>query len=204
MYCTSGGRENMTFPFFSVCSLPPKSGLNRMSYPFISLSTVSFTRGILLGSLISLTLGREKGGVMQNSLLISHARHAFKKGGYMTCKTEDKRCNWDYLWAQTKVTSKEKVKIPKWFFLILPIAIAFEVVSRCEWGERTSNLLQTVQRSQWEAHACSQPKIKEWRLMMVDEQFPLQRKILKGQVVVRNEETSVCARSEMNNNGVNF
>lgn len=47
-----------------------------MSYPFISLSTVSFTRGILLGSLISLTLGREKGGVMQNSLLMSHARHA--------------------------------------------------------------------------------------------------------------------------------
>lgn len=122
----------------------------------------------------------------------------------MTCKTEDKRCKWDYLWAQTKVTSKEKVKIPKWFFLILPIAIVFEVVSRCEWGERTSNLLQTVQRSQWEAHACSQPKIKEWRLMMVDEQFPLQRKILKGQVVVRNEETSVCARSEMNNNGVHF
>lgn len=40
--------------------------------------------------------------------------------------------------------------------------------------------------------------------MMVDEQFPLQRKILKGQVVVRNEETSVCARSEMNNNGVHF
>ena len=31
---------------------------------------------------------------------------------------------------------------------------------------------------------------------MVDEQFPLQRKILKGQVVVRNEETSVHARSE--------
>lgn len=34
-----------------------------MSYPFISRSTVSFTRGILLGSLISLTLRRrnEKG-----------------------------------------------------------------------------------------------------------------------------------------------
>lgn len=39
---------------------------------------------------------------------------------------------------------------------------------------------------------------------MVDEQFPLQRKILKGQVVVRNEEASVYARSEMNNSGVNF
>lgn len=38
---------------------------------------------------------------------------------------------------------------------------------------------------------------------MVDEQFPLQRKILKGQVDVRNEETSVCARIEMNNNTVN-
>lgn len=45
---------------FSICLLPPKSGLNRMSYPFISLSTVSFTSGILLGSLISLTLGRKK------------------------------------------------------------------------------------------------------------------------------------------------
>lgn len=44
------------------------------------------------------------------------------------------------------------------------------------------------------------PKIKEWRLMMVDEQFPLQRKILKGQVVVRNEGTGACSRSEMNNN----
>lgn len=120
----------------------------------------------------------------------------------MTCKT--KRTKRDYLWVQTQVTSKEKVKIPKWFFLILPIATVFEVVSRCEWGERTSNLLQTVQRSQWEAHACSKHKIKEWRLMMVDEQLPLQRKILKGQVVVRNEETSVHARSEMNNSGVNF
>lgn len=48
---------DIPFPFYS---LPPKSGLNRMSYPFISLSTVSFTRGILLGSLISLTLGREE------------------------------------------------------------------------------------------------------------------------------------------------
>lgn len=110
----------------------------------------------------------------------------------------------NYLWAHTKVTSKEKVKIPKWFFLILPIATVFEVVSGCEWGKRTSNLLQTVQRSQWGAHACSQPKIKEWRLMMVDEQFPLQRKILKGQVDVRNEETSIYARSEKNNSAVNF
>lgn len=39
---------------------------------------------------------------------------------------------------------------------------------------------------------------------MVDEQFPLQRKILKGQVVVRNEGTSVFARSEMNSSRVNF
>lgn len=39
---------------------------------------------------------------------------------------------------------------------------------------------------------------------MVDEQFPLQRKILKGQVVVRNEETSTCARREKNNNDVNL
>lgn len=107
-----------------------------------------------------------------------------------------------YLWAQTKVTSKEKVKIPKWFFLILPIATVFEVVSGCEWGERTSNLLQTVQRSQWGAHAYSQPKIKEWRLMMVFEQFSLQRKILKGQEDVRNEETSICTASEKNNNNV--
>lgn len=38
---------------------------------------------------------------------------------------------------------------------------------------------------------------------MVDEQFPLQRKILKGQVVVRNEEANMYARSEMNNSGVN-
>lgn len=38
---------------------------------------------------------------------------------------------------------------------------------------------------------------------MVDEQFPLQRKILKGQVDVRNEETSIYARSEKNSNGVN-
>lgn len=33
---------------------------------------------------------------------------------------------------------------------------------------------------------------------MVDEQFSLQRKILKGQVDVRNEETSICTRSEQN------
>lgn len=33
-------------------SSPPKSGLSRISYPFISLSTVSFTTGILLGSLL--------------------------------------------------------------------------------------------------------------------------------------------------------
>lgn len=39
---------------------------------------------------------------------------------------------------------------------------------------------------------------------MVDEQFPLQRKILKGQVDVRNEETSIYDRSEKNNKGVNF
>lgn len=37
---------------------------------------------------------------------------------------------------------------------------------------------------------------------MVDEQLPLQRKILKGQVVVRNKGTGVYARSEMNNSGV--
>lgn len=37
---------------------------------------------------------------------------------------------------------------------------------------------------------------------MVDEQFPLQRKILKGQVNVRNEETSVCGRSENTDNRV--
>lgn len=48
------------FLFSFLLVLPPKSGLNRMSYPFISLSTVSFTRGILLGSFISLTLGRER------------------------------------------------------------------------------------------------------------------------------------------------
>lgn len=119
----------------------------------------------------------------------------------MQTKRKHKR---DYLWAHTKVTSKEKVKIPKWFFLILPIATVFEVPSGCEWGERTSNLLQTVQRSQWGAHACSQPKIKEWRLMMVDEQFPLQRKILKGQVNVRNEETRICGRSENTDNRVCF
>lgn len=34
--------------------------------------------------------------------------------------------------------------------------------------------------------------------MMVDEQLPMQRKILKGQVAARNEETSVRARSEIN------
>lgn len=83
MYRTSGGRENMTFPF-SICSLPPKSGLNRMSYPFISLSTVSFTRGILLGSLISLMLrrkgwcnARKEPHIKKNSALMSRARHAF-------------------------------------------------------------------------------------------------------------------------------
>lgn len=134
---------------------------------------------------------------------MSRARHAFTElkshARHTDAKKKRKR---DYLWAHTKVTSKEKVKIPKWFFLILPIATVFEAPSGCEWGERTSNLLQTVQRSQWGAHACSLPKIKEWRLMMVDEQFPLQRKILKGQVNVRNEETSVCGRSENTDNRV--
>lgn len=33
---------------------------------------------------------------------------------------------------------------------------------------------------------------------MVDEQLPMQRKILKGQVAARNEETSVHVRSEIN------
>lgn len=33
---------------------------------------------------------------------------------------------------------------------------------------------------------------------MVDEQLPMQRKILKGQVAARNEETSVGVRSEIN------
>ena len=37
--------------------IPPKSGLSRMSYPFSSLSTVSFTKDMLPGSL---TLEREK------------------------------------------------------------------------------------------------------------------------------------------------
>ena len=50
-----------TFRSTVAAALPPKSGLNRMSYPFISLSTVSFTRGMLLGSLISLMLRREDG-----------------------------------------------------------------------------------------------------------------------------------------------
>lgn len=34
---------------------------------------------------------------------------------------------------------------------------------------------------------------------MVDEQLPMQRKILKGQVAARNEETNVHVRSEINN-----
>lgn len=34
--------------------------------------------------------------------------------------------------------------------------------------------------------------------MMVDEQLPMQRKILKGQVAARNEETNVGVRSEIN------
>lgn len=33
---------------------------------------------------------------------------------------------------------------------------------------------------------------------MVDEQLPMQRKILKGQVAARNEETNVGVRSEIN------
>ncbi len=202
MYCTSGGRENITFRFqfarylrnlastecrilSSVCPLflLPEAYCSDLWYPW--------------------RWGEKEGGVMQNSLLISHARHALTEATWHAGQGR-KRRRWDYLWVQTKVTNKAKVKIPKWFFLILPIATVFEVASRWEWGERTSNLLQTAQRSQWEAHACSQPKIKEWRLMMVDEQFPLQRKILKGQVVARNEETSVYARSGTNRNGVNL
>lgn len=47
----------------------------------------------------------------------------------MTYKTEDGR---GYLWVQTKVMREQRVKIPKWLFPILPIATAFEVLSRCE------------------------------------------------------------------------
>ena len=200
MYCASRRAWKHGIPLFSFVFLPPKSGLNRMSYPFISLSTVSLTSGILLGSLRSFALhGEGRGGKKVVWCKIAPSTSRAVQALYVTCRVRENRDADAYLWAQTKVTSKEKVKIPKWFFLILPIATVFEAVSGCEWGERTSNLLQTAQRSQWGAHACSQPNIKVWGLMMVDEQFPLQRKILKGQVDVRNEETDVFkARSEEN------
>lgn len=85
MHCASRGRENIRF--FSGCSLPPKSGLNRMSYPFNSLSTVSFTRGILLGSLISLTLLRERW--CNAKQLINITRQAHFNRGYTTCETDE-------------------------------------------------------------------------------------------------------------------
>lgn len=101
-------------------SLPPKSGLNRMSYPFISLSTVSFTRGILLGSFRSLTLGRKRRWCNAQEL-VNITRQSRFHTSYMTCKDNENEI-WFYLWVQTIVTNKENVKIPKWFFLILPIA----------------------------------------------------------------------------------
>lgn len=202
MYCTSGGRGNMTFRFQFARYLR-----NLASTECRILSSVCPRFPLPEAYCSDLwdpwRCGRK--GWCNAKHLINITRHARWYRSYMTSKTGHityrKR---DYLWAQTKVTSKEKVKIPKCFFLILPIATVFEAVSGCEWGERTSNLLQTAQRSQWEAHAWSQPKIKEWRLMMVDEQFPLQRKILKGQVVVWNEEASICARREMNDSSVHF
>lgn len=81
---------------------------------------------------------------MQKSLLISHASHAssslffylffFLDRDDMTQQgfNDAALVLSPYLWLQTQVTSKEKVKIPKWFFLILPIATVFEVVSRRE------------------------------------------------------------------------
>lgn len=74
---------------FLICSLPPKSGLNRMSYPFISLSTVSFTKGILLGSLISLTLWRKRW--CNAKQLINITRQALFNRGYMTSGTDDQK-----------------------------------------------------------------------------------------------------------------
>lgn len=42
--------------------IPPKSGLSRMSYPFSSLSTVSFTKDMLPGSLTLRTEISQTGG----------------------------------------------------------------------------------------------------------------------------------------------
>ena len=72
----------------AAAALPPKSGLNRMSYPFISLSTVSFTRGMLLGSLISLMLRREDGGVkyLAHTGTHTHAHCCWKRGQKKTKK----------------------------------------------------------------------------------------------------------------------
>ena len=54
-------KQSITVRVRKLFQLPPKSGLKRMSYPFSSLSTVSFTNDILLGSL---TLEKEAENIL--------------------------------------------------------------------------------------------------------------------------------------------
>lgn len=134
--------------FFAL--LPPKSGLNRMSYPFISLSTVSFTRGMLLGSLISFTLEEERRGEMVIT-------------GMNVSDAEIKKinANWNLLLSPHQSHHEGKSQNPKVVFPDPPHVDGFEIFfiyPGVFWmlrGERASNLLQTAQSSQW-GGACAE------------------------------------------------
>lgn len=53
-----------TDPQTAAAHIPPKSGLSRMSYPFSSLSTVSFTKDMLPGSLtLRIDISQTVGGI---------------------------------------------------------------------------------------------------------------------------------------------
>lgn len=94
MYRTSGGARRKKK------SLPPKSGLNRMSYPFISLSTVSFTKGILLGSFKSLTLRSRKEKKVQNEQI--QIKHDVQNDTCkIKCKTAKSKLTFEPKWRST-------------------------------------------------------------------------------------------------------
>lgn len=121
-----------------------------MSYPFISLSTVSFTRGMLLGSLISFTLQKERRGVKW----LSRER---------TWAMQKSRRRWELKFtfdSRPKSPWGKKSKSQSGFSWsspsqqILYIFIYPDVFWMLR-GERASNLLQTVQSSQW-GGACAE------------------------------------------------
>lgn len=132
--------------------------------------------------------GREKdGGVMQKSLLISHASHAssfffdrddMAQPGFTTrrlsCLTFGSRRRWPVR-KKSKSQSGFSWSSPSQQFLRW-FPDASEESAHPTYSRRRRGANEGRMRA-------AQRKIKEWRLMMVDEQLPLRWKILKRQVV---------------------